>query len=156
MHLDMILAQIFLITSLHRFLQPHRAPSGCMAGPALGVADLGGCDRRLVGQGHQQGQQEVPSHPPRSTLRGLARIALRCIVRSGAWVVGRRKHMCHTAYLPHSIFATHGGDMVQACSSKWVIVGRSSRPIECRRSCAGNGGDIMTVGMWWSELGPRK
>ena len=80
-----------------------------MAGPAPGVADLGGCDRRPVGQGHQQGQQEVPSHLPRSTLRGLVRSALRCLVWSGAWVVGRRKHMCHTAYLPHSIFATRGG-----------------------------------------------
>ena len=128
MHLDVMLAQTLLLTRLHRCFQPHRAPSGCMAGPAPGVADLGGCDRRPVGQGHQQGQQEVPSHLPRSTLRGLVRSALRCLVWSGAWVVGRRKHMCHTAYLPH----------VEETSGRAGTFDRC-RYVSCRAPCEPDG-----------------
>jgi hypothetical protein len=60
---------------------------------------LGDAIGDLSGKAINRASMKCPFRPLHSTLCGVKRSALRCVVWSGAWVVGRRKHMCHTAYI---------------------------------------------------------
>jgi hypothetical protein len=124
MHLDVMLAQTFLITSLtghsppalRRFLQPHRAPSGCVAGLGCGAADglaardnvqdlelqiLGDAIGDLSGKAINRANMKCPL--ARCAAHCVVWCAVHCVVLSGlvpgsSAVVSicATQHICHT------------------------------------------------------------